>query len=214
MVATGCRWRDDGVGRWRETAFEGAEDAATVFSVERVLKGELPQGHVIIYDDDHYYMSAAIALKLRAENIAVTLVTPEGRVGSWSYFTEEQHGSLAALYEAGVTIVTNQGLTSWNGSAATIQCVFSEIETVIAADYLIPITARLPNDELWLVLQSRQDAFRASGGLSMQLIGDGSTPGLIASAVYSGHKAARELGLSSAEKNKAGRDTTTVNFTP
>lgn len=214
MIATGSRWRDDGVGRWRETAFEGAGLSSSIFSVERVLKGELPKGHVIIYDDDHYYMSAAIALKLRAENIAVTIVTPAGRVGSWSYYTQEQHGSMAALYAAGVDIVTDQGLHSWNGSAATVQCVFSGLESTICADYLMPISARIPNDALWLELQPRQDEFRSSGGLSMQLIGDGSTPGLIAAAVYSGHKAARELGLSKAEKEKAGRDTTTVNFTP
>jgi len=218
VVATGARWRDDGVGRWRETAFEGSHEP-TVFSIERVLKGDMPKNdtskcHVIIYDDDHYYMGAAIALKLRDENIAVTLITPEGRVGSWSYFTQEQYGSMIALLEAGVKVVTNQGLTRWNGSAATIQCVFSEVECTVAADYLIPITAKLPNDDLWLELQSKQDEFHEKGGLSMQLIGDGSTPGLIAAAVYSGHKAARELGLTAADKDKAGRDTTIVSFTP
>jgi dimethylamine/trimethylamine dehydrogenase len=80
------------------------------------------------------------------------------------------------------------------------------------ADTLIPITAKLPNDQLWLDLQSRQDEFHSNNGLSMQLIGDGSTPGLIAAAVYSGHKAARELGLPDAEKNSGRRDTTIINF--
>ena len=121
---------------------------------------------------------------------------------------------MTALLEAGVKVVTNQGLIRWNGSAATIQCVFSEVECTVAADYLIPITAKLPNDDLWLELQSKQDEFHEKGGLSMQLIGDGSTPGLIAAAVYSGHKAARELGLTAADKDKAGRDTTIVSFTP
>lgn len=221
MVATGSTWRNDGVGRWLATAFEGA-DSPTVYSVENVLKGSMPNAdiqnvdtqnsHVIIYDDDHYYMSAAVALKLRAENCAVTIVTPEGRVGSWSYYTEEQHNSMAALVEAGINVVSNQGLISWDGSAATIQCVFSGVESTISADILIPITAKIPNDALWLDLQSRQDEFHSSGGLSMQLIGDGSTPGLIAAAVYSGHKAARELGLSDGEKDTGRRDTTIVNF--
>ena len=216
MVATGSTWRNDGVGRWLTTPFAGA-DSPTVYSVENVLNGSIPtsdsqKNHVIIYDDDHYYISAAIALKLRAEGIAVTLVTPEGRVGSWSYYTEEQHGSMSVLVEAGVNVVSNQGLISWNGSAATIQCVFSQVESTISADTLIPITAKLPNDQLWLDLQSRQDEFHSNNGLSMQLIGDGSTPGLIAAAVYSGHKAARELGLPDNEKNSGRRDTTIINF--
>ncbi len=216
MVATGSTWRNDGVGRWLTTPFDGA-DSPMVYSVENVLKGSIPtsdsqNNHVIIYDDDHYYISAAIALKLRAEGIAVTLVTPEGRVGSWSYYTEEQHGSMAVLVEAGVNVVSNHGLIGWNGSAATIQCVFSQVESTISADTLIPITAKQPNDQLWLDLQSRQDEFHSNNGLSMQLIGDGSTPGLIAAAVYSGHKAARELGLPDNEKNSGRRDTTIINF--
>jgi dimethylamine/trimethylamine dehydrogenase len=212
MIATGSSWRNDGVGRWRDTAFPGS-GRPSVFPVESVLAGRLPRGHVVIYDDDHYYMSAAISLKLRAEGIDVTLVTPEGRVGSWSSFSNEQYASTRALHEAGVSIVTNHGLVGWDDDAgASIECVFSATQTTIEADYLLPITAKLPNDELWLELQSRQLQFQSVGGLSMQLIGDSAAPGLIAAAVYSGHKAARELGLSESEKNDIGRDTVVVNL--
>jgi dimethylamine/trimethylamine dehydrogenase len=210
IVATGSSWRSDGIGRWRATAFDGY-DHTTVISVDRILAGELPQGRVIIYDDDHYYLSSAIALKLRALALAVTLVTPEARIAGWSAHTEEQYQTLKALYEADVRIVTDKGLVSWNGSKATLECVFSGVESSIEADYLIPLTARLPNDALFTVLRSQQDQFHAMGGKTIQGIGDCIAPGIIAAAIYSGHQAARELGDANAGSYDVPRDTILVN---
>jgi dimethylamine/trimethylamine dehydrogenase len=64
----------------------------------------------------------------------------------------------------------------------------------LVADYLVPITARIPDDGLWCALDARRDEFLSRGGLSLQRIGDCQAPGIIAAAVYAGHKAARELG--------------------
>ena len=58
------------------------------------------------------------------------------------------------------------------------------------------------------------DRFQASGGLSIQRIGDSSAPGIIAAAIYSGHKVARELGINDGEGGEVPRDTIFVNFNP
>ena len=192
IVATGASWRNDGVGRYRMAAFEGY-DAASVISVESILDGFVPAGPVAIYDDDHYYLGSAIALKLRAQGIAVTMVTPEARIGGWNAYTSEQHQLMQQLIEAGVEMSGNLGLISWTGKVALFECVFSGRSTAVVADYLIPVTARLPNDELWLSLQKHD--FK-----TLQRIGDCQMPGIIATAVYSGHKAARELGNSGQKK--------------
>jgi len=214
IVATGSNWRSDGIGRWRQAAFEGY-DQDSVISVDRILAGEVPRGSVIIYDDDHYYLSSAIALKLRGLDICVTIVTPEARVGGWSSHTEEQHGTLKALYKAGVEFVTDKGLVSWDGSKATLECIFSGMASCIEADFLIPLTARLPDDALLSALRSQREQFLSGGGKSIQGIGDMISPGIIAAAVYSGHKAARELGTGEAETdiadNFAPRDTIFIN---
>jgi dimethylamine/trimethylamine dehydrogenase len=55
------------------------------------------------------------------------------------------------------------------------------------------ITARIPNDDLYYGLASQADALSAAGIKSLARIGDCLAPGIIASAVFSGHKFAREF---------------------
>ena len=193
MVATGARWRTDGVGRYLSSAFEGY-DSGSVVSAESILNGRVPQGRVVIYDDDHYYLGSAIALKLHAENVPVTLVTPEARIGGWSSYTTEQYPLIQQLIDIGVGMIGDKGLAGWNGKAAQLECVFSGAISEIEADYLISVTARLPNDELFLALEARSEDFKSKGGISLRRFGDCQMPGIIATAVYAGHKAARELG--------------------
>lgn len=193
MIATGASWRTDGVGRYLDSAFEGF-DLESVISVDAILHGNLPDGRVIIYDDDHYYLGSAIALKLRAENIDVTLVTPESRTAGWSYYTTEQFPLIQQLLDAKVKLINDKGLVSWDGRSAKLECVFSNAVSEIHADCLIPLTARQPNDTLFYELKARKQEFDHKDGISLQIIGDCAMPGIIATAIYDGHKAARELG--------------------
>jgi len=198
MLATGARWRSDGVGRWSNAPFAGCE-LDTVIGVEQVLSGYIPDGHVVIYDDDHYYLGSAIALQLCAQGASVTLVTPETSPALWSRHTEEHSLTMQALIEADVEMITARGLVAWEPGEAVLECVFSKRQSKIQADFLIPISARTPDDELWCELDARRDEFEAQGGLSLQRVGDCRAPGIIAAAVYAGHKAARELGCSEVE---------------
>jgi len=59
---------------------------------------------------------------------------------------------------------------------------------------LTPICGRIVNDGLWLTLERRCAELQQRGMLSLQRIGDCCAPGIVAAAVYAGHKAARELG--------------------
>ncbi|MCH7882712.1 MAG: FAD-dependent oxidoreductase [Proteobacteria bacterium] len=211
IVATGANWRSDGVGRWLEAPFEGF-DAQQVVSVDEILRGEQLDGPVLIYDDDHYYLASAVALKLRAEGMPVTLVTPQGRIAGWSSYTQEQAPLIKMLLDAGVEIYTDLGLRGWNGSEARLACVFTGRETSLSAQYLVPITARLPNDTLWQALSASKEQFVASGGISLNRVGDCKAPGMIASAVYDGHKLARELGQQQQTTEELARDRFVINM--
>ena len=190
VVATGARWATDGVGRHRDTPIEAAP-GARVHSVDDVLEGkETPSGRVLIYDDDHYYLGPVLALALRWRGQDVVLVTPAGRVGQWSTFTWEQDSACAALIDAEVEIVTNRILEGVEEGCARVACVFTGRETTISADWVLPLTQREPNDGLYRDILARSEA---SGLKSVRRIGDCEAPGIIASAVYSGHRIAREM---------------------
>ena len=190
LVATGARWATDGVGRHRDTPVETAP-GARVLSVDEVLEGkETPSGRALIYDDDHYYLGPALALELRRRGLDVVLLTPAGRVGQWSAFTSEQNAACAALIDANVEIVTNRILEGVAERSARAACVFRGREMTISADWILPLTRREPNDGLYFELLARGE----SGQLkSVRRIGDCEAPGIMASAVYSGHRIARHM---------------------
>ena len=116
------------------------------------------------------------------------------------------------MYDVGIEIVTDRGLIYFQQNRVGLLCVFSGKETEYSADYLIPVTARIPSAELWIELESRADEFAACSGLSLQRIGDCAAPGIIASAVYAGHKAAREMGQDKRGLVDIKRDRVVVNY--
>ena len=63
----------------------------------------------------------------------------------------------------------------------------------VACASLLLVTSRLPNDALYQELLARTDDCKAAGIKSVECIGDARAPGLIAHAVYAGHRYAREL---------------------
>ena len=69
------------------------------------------------------------------------------------------------------------------------ECVFSGRRTILPCATLVLVTEKLPNDALFQELNERSD----STFKSLQIIGDGLAPGLIADAVYAGHLAARDF---------------------
>ena len=204
-LACGARWRRDGRGRWRALPFEGS-DHAQVYTPDDIMAGRLPEGAVVIFDDDHYYMGPVLALHLRALGQPVTLVTTKGRAGNWSQLTSESDAANRALIEAGVEIVTNHALEGFDGSRARLSCVFSGREQARPADAVVTVSAREPLDALYHQLMADPEALAAAGLRSVTRIGDCEAPGIIAAAVYSGHRYARELGPDGPEPGAARRE--------
>ena len=131
-----------------------------------------------------------LALALREKGHAVTLVTPGGRAGQASGLTAEMWQSNAALIHAGVEIVTNSSLAAVEADHVTLSCVFSGNTRTAAADWVVPVTRREPNETLFRELQGSPEKL---DGATLACIGDCHAPGIIASAVHSGYKAAIEF---------------------
>ncbi len=193
FLATGSAWTTDGIGRRRYTAI-GLGDGARVLSADTILSGdETPAGHVVLFDDDHYYLGPVLALALAARGNTVTLVTPAGRVGAWGRYTNEEYESAAALIDAGVEIVTNRSIEYVDGRSVTTSCIFTGRESTITADWVLPLTRREPEDALFQSLRIACNEGREGAPRTLHRVGDCEAPGMIAAAVYSGHKAAVEL---------------------
>lgn len=181
VLATGSRWRRDGVGvvGMEPLSFPNALTPDDVFS------GTPTPGPVVIYDDEHYFMGGALAEKLARSGHAVTLVTPYPQVSGWTVYTDEQGFIQDRLMSLGVTLVTQHMLSAQGADYARITCATSGEPRDIACESLILVTGRQPIDDLWQTLHTRPNAVR---------VGDCLAPSSIADAVYSAHRYARLLG--------------------
>lgn len=183
VIATGAKWRRDGIGRRHEDPIPGW-DSPGIMTPDDIMAGTVPSGPVVVYDDDHYYIGGVIAEKLSKEGLDVTLVTPANEVSTWTTHTEEQHRIQQRLLSLGIDLQTGMSLASVAEDSVTLECVFTGRTHDVAASNVVMATSRKPQDGLFHALVDQIDIKR---------IGDCLAPGTIATSVYSGHRYAREL---------------------
>jgi dimethylamine/trimethylamine dehydrogenase len=147
----------------------------------------------MLYDDDHYYMGGVLAELLQREGFAVTLVTPATEVSNWARNTMEQFKIQARLLELGVEIVTGRIVAAVRKGEIETACVFTGRTDVRASDSVVLVTARLPNDRLYLDLKARESEWVDAGIASVRCAGDAWAPSTIAGAVYGGRRYAEEM---------------------
>ncbi len=193
VLATGARWRDDGVGVYNEVPIKEFGPPEQIFTPDDILAGRQPGGPTIVYDDDHYYMASVIAEKLREDNVPVTFITPETMVSAWGGLTSEQERVHSRLIDVGVDIITAHSLSAFDGQRALVSCVYSNNVRSINAEAVVSVTSRLPNESLYRELLDLVDKQPDSAPKSITRIGDCEAPTIIAGAVFSGHRYAREL---------------------
>ena len=208
VIATGARWLADGRGLYTPTAVQPLGPAEQVFTPDDIMDGRLPEGPTLIYDDDHYYMANVIAELLASRGVPVTIVTPGTMLSSWSGKTAEQARMQYRLLELGVEIITSHGLAAYDGRETQLECTYSGKQRAIAAEAIVTVTMREPRDglfhELQRLLENADDSQQRP--LSLRRIGDCEAPSIIAGAVYSGHRYARELESDTDPDNRMKHD--------
>jgi dimethylamine/trimethylamine dehydrogenase len=193
IIATGSRWRHDGIGRANSLPIRGFAAAHSVFTPDELLDGALLTGPVVLFDDDHYYLGAVLAEKLRSEGLSVTLVTPADRVSAWTVNTLEQHAVQKRVLELGVEVCVNRNIVAFDGCGVVLECTYTGRQTALPAASVVTVTSRLPDEELAQSLNESSGATAAAGIVSITSIGDCFAPSTIAAAVYAGHRHAREF---------------------
>ena len=191
-IATGSTWRRDGVARHHVVPMPIDADMA-IFTPDDLMAGNLPSGHVVLFDDDHYYMGGVLAELLVLSGATVTLVTPSAFVSDWTNNTLEQAAIHCKLLDLGVEIQLNRAVTAIERDGVQTACSYSGRAAEIQADAVVLVTSRQQNDDLWQVLKQRRDDWPAAGIRSIKVFGDAEAPGPIAWATYAGHRYARNL---------------------
>ncbi len=188
VLATGSHWRRDGYGRTNR-AIEGF--GSHILTPDDVMSGRVPRGHVVIYDDDGFYMGSVLAEAIVAARGTVTIVTPEHSVAAYSNNTLEFRHIQQRLYALGVQQATSHIIVQASAGMVRVQHVWSHEQRDITCDAVLSVTSRLPNDVLYDDLHARVSEWAAAGIEHVQCVGDALAPGLIAHAVYEGHRYAQ-----------------------
>ncbi len=193
FIATGAKWRRDGLGRQHPQGIL-YEDAMPVLTPEDIFAGKQLPENITVYDDDHYYLGGVIAEALHHSGCHVTLVTPANCVSAWTEHTLEQHKIHTRLLMLGVRIITAQQIKSVGKKRLTLSCIYTENLSEHESEAIVMVTSRMPSDKVYQeVLTECHDL--ATPLRTLKRIGDCLAPSTVAAAVYSGHLAARELGL-------------------
>jgi dimethylamine/trimethylamine dehydrogenase len=188
-IATGARWRRDGIGRWHGSEIPGWRDASLI-TPDDIFAGVEVKGSVLIYDDDHYYMGGVLAELLALQGVSVTLVTPEPMASAWTQNTEEQARIQKRLIELDVAIEASSSLEALSSDQASLACCFTGREREVDLSTVLMVTLRSPDDTLY---SSLGELIEGGDARKFVRIGDCLAPGTIAASVRSGHRYAREF---------------------
>ena len=191
-IATGAKWRADGVSRQHVVPMP-MDSAMPIYTPDDIMAGNKPSGKVVIYDDDHYYMGGVLAELLVSEGCDVTIITPSAYLSDWTVNTLEQHAIHKKLAKMGVNIVLNRGVTQVGNGHVASDCVYTGITQDYACDAVVVVASKLENNGVYNALKAREANWADVGIKSVKLIGDANAPGPIAWATYAGHRYAREL---------------------
>ncbi|HWU77046.1 MAG TPA: FAD-dependent oxidoreductase [Rhodanobacter sp.] len=193
VIATGCHWCRDGYGRSHGAAIDGFVDNPRVFTPDDLMDGRLPQGRVAVFDDDGFYYASVAAELLRQRGCEVVHLTPEDSIAPWSQHTLDYRHIRKRMAELGIEALVSHDIVSFHDGALRLENVWDHGARELRCDAVVTVTARLPDDALYQDLLLREAEWAEAGIRSVRCLGDAEAPGLIAHAVYAGHRYAREL---------------------
>ena len=192
VIATGAKWTRQLLNSSGRPANEVA--GRNVFTPDDILAGAEPEGPVVIYDYDHYYMGSCLAELLRKRDHEVTIVTTANAISAWTFMNNEMRNIRSRMIELDINTVFESYLTDFSGGSARISSVYpGGGDSSIECASLIVVGSKKANVSLYQELVSMNDRTVDAGISSVRSIGDCQAPGAIAHAVYSGHECARTI---------------------
>ena len=194
VVATGARWRADGMNGPTQTPIPGAE-LDSVHTPEQVFAagGRIDGERVLVYDTDGYFTAVAMAEMLMAAGKQVTVVTPFANFAMYMFFTGEGFRVNRELRAEGATIVPGHLVNEIGAGSVRGQGIWSPDPVEWDADGVVLVTQREPCDALFHEVNADPDRLAAEEIEAVYRVGDCLAPRLIAENIFDGHRLAREI---------------------
>ena len=197
VIATGARWRADGMNGPTQATIPGAEHDF-VYTPEQVsaARGAIDGEHVLVYDTDGYFTAVGMAEMLLAAGKRVSIVTPFPNLSPFMFLTGEAFRVNRELRVQGVEIVPNHVLSQIAPGQALGQNVWAPAGSdpvVWQADAVVLVTQREPRDALYHELRADPQRLVREEIESVYRIGDCLAPRTIAENIFDGHRLAREI---------------------
>jgi dimethylamine/trimethylamine dehydrogenase len=194
IVATGSRWSADGLNGVSQGPVPIAEAArGAVLTPEGVMSGAPVGQRVTIFDTDGYFVGPSIAEKLARDGHDVCLVTPLEGIAPYMQVTLELPRVKHTLRELGVELVRETLLTAVEPGVARMLSLDTGQSQDRATDTVVMATFRHSVDSLYRQLVGAPEKLATAAIAAVHQIGDCVQPDLIAEAIYSGHRLAREI---------------------
>jgi dimethylamine/trimethylamine dehydrogenase len=194
VVATGSRWRADGLSGATQQPIPGA-DADFVYTPEQVsdLNGAVDAERVLVYDTDGYYTAVGVAQLLLAAGRQVTVVTPAPTFASFMFFTGEGGPVNRDVRAAGGEVVTGHLLTEIGAQQMVGVNVWGGPDVEWHADAVVLVTQRESDDAIYRQLTADPQRLAHEGIDAVYRIGDCVAPRRPADCIFDGHRLAREI---------------------
>ncbi|MTD58518.1 oxidoreductase [Amycolatopsis pithecellobii] len=188
VLSTGSRAVRDGFQGWTAKPVPGWETGRTA-GWDEVAEGTVvPEGRVVVVDDQSDVIAPLTAVLLAQRGAEVALVTRWPMVGMETVLDVYLEWIYPQLYAAGVEMIPDHFITAIDGDRVTLSLIHDhsgQTTRQLAADWVVMATARRSQDALRAPLQQR--------GISFEVIGDAVAPRGTYEAVYEGHRQGRKL---------------------
>lgn len=195
VMAVGASWDPVGMNGITHAGVSGAHhEMDRVATPEQLLRDgkALPEGPIVVFDTEGYYMGASLAQKLREGGSEVTLVTHFPGPSPYLDYTGENVHMRPLLDELGVTVVTEHVVTELGEGVIRGKNLLNDRPDEWAATSLVLVTQRNANNALYAGAQGAVEV--AGEGPRLFRIGDCLAPRmLVADAIFDGARLAREF---------------------
>lgn len=197
VIATGSHWSGGAQQGFDLPPMTGADRTLTP---EQIVSGRRPpDGPVVIYDVDGYYLGVGMAELLAAEGREVHVVTTHSVLSPTSDLTLEGGFLRRRLHGMGVLVHTERHIETIEEGRVGGHTLLGQ-EWSLPAGGVVLVTRQTSDDELYQSLRAAPEACATAGIVSLHLIGDAAAPRMPSEAVFDGHLLARTIELDSAAR--------------